>query len=137
MAKYNLPSGDDRPWRHKPRARVSVPEKQLQEQLSFNVRPSLRAQLMSLAYLRFHTEQYGFIARELLEKGVREYVAVELDPDERAEYNRIYEAVEAQLKVRYMEKMERRTRKANAEMAAAHESETDMPPEVPIPPFDG
>ena len=97
------------------------------EQLSLAVVPELREQLVALAYLRGHRGAYAAMVRDLLTRELRRYLAVELDPEERAEYNRILEAVKANHLVARMQRQDTRERReALAEHAAATESETEL-----------
>lgn len=112
-------------WKKKPRIKTKrIKEKGKTEQLSFQVEPSLREDLVALAYLRGDLGAYAGITRQLLTRAVREYIATDLTPEERKEYKSILSNVRDALMVSRMKRQERAQQEEIVERAMAEESET-------------
>lgn len=87
------------------------------EHVSFAVHPETRAKLVALSYLWGFNGAYAKIAREIMDREVKRVIAVELDPEEVLEFERILDAVHAgqlisQQKRAERSRMERERREA-------------------------
>lgn len=94
------------------------------EHISFAVHPETRAKIVALSYLWGFNGAYAKVAREIMDREIKRVVAVELDPEEVLEFERILEAVHAGQLISQQKRAERSRLERERREAAFLQRET-------------
>jgi len=116
------------PWKYKKRIRTkSLIPRNKTEQISLQVMPSMREDLVALSYLRGEQGMYAPVTRQLLERAIRDYIVNDLTDDERKEFEGIKENVKNELMVSRMRRQERKKNERREAAIMLHDREDVIP----------